>query len=63
MRKENNRMVSMRSNAQQCTVILYHMGRKNNRMASMHSRAQPYTVITCKLGLRQPIRIIDEVVP
>ena len=41
----------------------YHMERENNRPAPIHSNTQQCTVITCKLGLRQPIRIIDEMVP
>ena len=41
----------------------YHMGREDNRTASMRSHMQQCAVITCKLGLRQPIKLMDRVVP
>ena len=41
----------------------YHMGEENNRTAPIRSHAQQRAVITCKIGLRQPIRLIGEVVP
>ena len=56
---ERTQCAAARSNAQS---FFYHMGEENNRTASMCSRTQQCTVITCKVGLRQPIRLMDKVV-